>query len=352
MRNLILLSVAMLLLVAGCSEKATNPPLPAPTAPIAGDVPSDVTQILESNTPTDLDLAPAGELNWTGWPPPDWVRNSDVYAVTFLWGSLANVVTPGVPVTDWSGTLSVNGAALVNPRRTIKFEPGQDSLVATDNPAVAGWVSQTSVDFDGICFFVFLRRDVESFAAPWLTFETAPIRLEFQFDKLVKLDAFYDVGQGRALAVHARQIWPQRCPGGFTEGKWIKADNTGTSGTMDGLWRNLLGQPIGYVRGRFYVNENNENVFDGYVTGYMLDYIICEFKGTWWYDDPRMCPLCGSGHGWFRGRYIYSDGNNRGGMMGGEIGDFRAPVLNDLELPFSGIWHDACPWISVNPGNN
>ena len=351
MRNLTSLLAVMLLLFVSCSERATNPPLPEPAPPNAIDVPADVAQILEDNSPADLALAGSDEVNWAGWPPPEWVRNSDVYAVTFVWGSLANVITPGVPVTDWSGKLSVNGVALVHPRRTINFEPRQDSLLTDDEPAVAAWVSQTGVDFDGISFLVFLRRDIVYIVAPWLTFETAPIKLEFQFDKLVNLNAFYDIGQGRALAVHARKIWPGRCPGGFTEGKWTKVDFSGMSGTIDGLWRNRLGEPIGYILGQFYVNDSGERVYEGYVTGYMLDYIICEFKGTWWYDDYRMCPICGSGHGWFRGRYAYADGTNRGGMMFGEIGDFRSPVMDQLEMPFSGIWHDFCVWTPNKPDN-
>jgi hypothetical protein len=334
-----------------CSEKATNPPLPEPASPSAGEVPADVAEILETNSPIDLAEAGSDEVNWANWPPPEWVRNSDVYAVTFVWGSLVNAVTPGVPVTDWSGKLWVNGVALVHPRRTINFERGQDSLLTDDEPALAAWVSQTGVDFDGISFLVFLRRDVVYIVAPWLTFETEPIRLEFQFDKLVNLDAFYDIGQGRAVALHARKIWPGRCPGGFTEGKWIKTDMGGMSGTIDGLWRNQLGEPIGYILGQFYTNDNGERVYDGYVTGYILDYIICEFKGTWWYDDPRMCPTCGSGHGWFRGRYVYAGGSNRGGMMFGEIGDFRAPVIDQLGMPFSGIWHDFCAWTPKKPDN-
>lgn len=351
MRKLTALMSVAVLLALSCSEKTTEP-LPESTIPPASEVPAEVAGILESNTQSGIDLASAGELDPSAWPPPEWIRNSDVYAVTFVWGSLVNAVTPGVPVTDWSGKLFVNGVALVNPRRTINFEPGQDSLVATDNPAMAAWVSETGVDFDGICFLVFLRRDTVYIVAPWLTFETAPITLEFQFEKLVKLDAFYNVGQGRAVAVRARKIWPARCPGGFTEGMWIKADNTGMSGKIDGLWRDYLGQPIGYILGQFYINDNGQRVFDGYVTGYMLDYIICEFKGTWWYDDPRMCPspICGTGHGWFRGHYVYSDGTNRGGMMAAEVGDFQAPVVSGLELPFTGIWQDFCPWTPQNPG--
>jgi len=120
---------------------------------------------------------------------------------------------------------------------------------------------------------------------------------------------------------------------------------------MEGLWLDFLGQPVGRIIGQFYVNDAGQRVFDGYVTGYMLDYIICNFKGIWCYDDPRLCPMpeCGTGHGWFRGYYMYADGTNRGGVMSGEVGDLQTPVVSALELPFAGVWHDFCNVLPPKP---
>ncbi|MEW5796991.1 MAG: hypothetical protein AB1772_11605 [Candidatus Zixiibacteriota bacterium] len=353
MRLLIsLTAAALLLLTLGCSEQSTEPAPTEKAGPIGGETPGEITALLETNTPTNLEMAPAGDPNWVAWPPFDVIKNSDVYAVTFLWGQLTNSVLPGMPVTDWSGRLWVNGVAVVQPRRTINFEPGQDSIVMEDEPAMAAWVSETAVDYDGICFLVFLRRDITYIVAPWLTFSTTPIELRFDFHQLVKLDTFLTLPQGNAVAVHARRIWPDRCPGGFLEGRWIKDDNTGASGRIEGLWLNYRGEPEGIITGQFWTNNDGTREYSGWVSGYMLTVIIAEFKGHWWYDDPRMCPLCGSGHGWFRGNFHFAFGDNRGGAMFGEFGDFNAPDPSSLSMPFMGVWREFCPWTPETPGTN
>lgn len=345
-------STALLLLMLGCGEQTTSPSPADTKGPAAGETPSEIVGLLESNTPATLELAPAGDPNWVAWPPFDLIKNSDVYAVTFVWGQLSPSMLPGMPVTDWSGRLWVNGVAVVQPRRTISFDPGQDSILTENDPAMAAWVSQTSVDFDGISFLVFVRRDITYIIAPTLHFETAPIQLEFNFGQVAKLDSFFVLPQGNALAVHTRQIWPARCPGGFTEGKWIKADNTGSNGRIEGLWLNYRGEPEGHIVGTFWTNSDGTREYSGSVSGYYLTYVIAEFKGQWWYDDPRMCPLpwCGTGHGWFRGQFAYADGSNRGGMMFGEFGDLLAPVADPLVMQFTGVWQRSCPWTPENSG--
>jgi hypothetical protein len=353
MRLLLSLSVtALLLLLLGCSEQTTSPAPTENVGPTGGETPSEIMGLLETNTPATLEMAPAGDPNWVAWPPFDLIKNSDVYAVTFLWGQLTNSVIPGMPVTDWSGRLWVNGVAMVQPRRTINFEPGQDSILIEDVPSEAAWVSETSVDFDGISFMVFLRRDITYIVAPWLTFSTTPIELRFDFGQLIKLDTFLVLPQGNAVAVHARQIWPNRCPGGFLEGRWIKDDNSGATGRLEGLWLNYRSEPEGIITGQFWTNGDGTREYSGWVSGYFLTVIIAEFKGHWWFDDPRMCPLCGAGHGWFRGSFVYANGTNRGGSMVGEFGDFNSPSLTSLEMPFIGLWREFCPWTEVNTGTN
>ena len=354
MRYLLSISVAaLLLLIMGCGEQTTSPSPTDTKSPGTGDTPSEIVGLLESNTPESFEMTSTGEPNWVAWPPYDLIKNSDVYAVTFVWGQLSPSMLPGMPVTDWSGRLWVNGVAVVQPRRTIHFDPGQDSILTEDDPAMAAWVSQTSVDFDGISFLVFVRRDIVYIMAPTLHFETPPIKLEFGFGQVAKLDSFYVLPQGNALAVHARQIWPARCPGGFMEGKWIKADNTGSSGRIEGLWLNHCGEPQGYIVGTFWTNSDGTREYSGAVSGYYLTYMIAEFKGRWVYDDPRLCPLpwCGTSHGWFSGRFIYSNGTGLGGVMAGEFGDLLSPAVDPLALQFTGVWQSACPWPTENRGS-
>ena len=351
MRTLFLfVAAAVLLLAIGCSDKAGAPAPTASATPTTSETPGNVMALLESNTPSELKSVPATPENWTAWPPFDVVKNSDVYAVTILWGQLSPSVPPGMPVTNWSGKLWVNGVSVVQARRTINFESGQDSLVATSDPASVAWVSQTSVDFDGISFLIFLRRDIVYIMAPTLHFETVPFSEEFNFGELIKLDKFYVLPQGNAVAIHARQIWPERCPGGFMEGRWIKTDVSGNSGRIEGVWLSYRGEPVGTITGVFWTNEDGTRQYSGSVSGYFLTYVMAEFKGSWWYDDPRMCPVCGAGHGWFRGSFTYADGSNKGGFMLAEFGDFLSPVASALELPFLGVWRESCNWTPENAG--
>jgi len=345
MRTLVPLTMAGLLLVAvGCSEKPTSPEPLRSVEPIIGEMPAEVLDLLETNTPADLDPAPAGGGNWLAWPSSDLTENCDVYAVTFLWGQFFGEPSTDIAPTDWSGRLSINAVGVVHPRMTIDFEPGQDNLVPTGTPTVSAWVSYTANDFDGISFLVFLKQDITYVVAPTLSFETAPISLEFDFGELVSYNAFYMLEGGNALAVHSRKIWPPRCPGGFMEGTWIKEDNTGSQGRFEGLWLNYRGEPEGIMYGEFWTNNDGSREFDGWVTGYVLTYIIAEFKGTWWYDDPSLCMTCGQGHGWFRGHFVYANGTNRGGWLAAEIGLFHAPSVDQLQLPYRGVWHQFCPW--------
>jgi hypothetical protein len=345
MRTLLSLTIgAVLLLALGCSDQSSSPVPTAVTTLTEGETPAAVTTLLESNTPDAFETAPTEGESWTAWPPYEVIKNSDVYAVTILWGQLQNAITPGMPVTDWSGRLWVNGVSVVQARRTIDFEPGEDSLLTEGDTSAVMWVSQTAVDFDGISFLIFLRRDIIYITAPTLHFETTPLTLDFTFGELAKLDKFYLLSSGNAAAIHARQIWPNRCTGGFMEGKWIKDDNTGSTGRITGVWLAYNGEPASVIAGSFWTNADGTREYSGYISGYFLTVVIAEFKGKWWYDDPRMCALCGMGHGWFRGTFKYANNSNNWGFMTGEFGDYLSPEVSALELPYVGVWSNFCDW--------
>jgi hypothetical protein len=362
MRTLISTLIALsLLALLSCSDKTTSP---EPTAPpqetqiLVGELPADVQEIVTANTPEELNLAPENPQDWPNWPTwPDWLdrdylANCEVYAVTFLWGDFLGGITPTPTVTDWSGTLSVNGVAVVHPRMTIDFESGEDYMVEEDIPSLAQWVSLTSMDFDGISFLVFNRTDVVYFTAPMLTFATEPISVSFNFEELEKLTKLYMIDNGRALVVHSRKIWPPRCPGGFLEGAWIKEDNAGASGRIEAVWMNAVGEPEGLLTGQFVTNNDGSRTLSGWVSGYITDQIIAEFKGTWWYDDPSMCITCGSGHGWYRGTFVYANGTNQGGTICGEFGRIAATDPTELSLPLRGVWQNFCPFVFEGRGSD
>ncbi|UCD94775.1 MAG: hypothetical protein JSU69_01610, partial [Candidatus Zixiibacteriota bacterium] len=190
-----------------------------------------------------------------------------------------------------------------------------------------------------------------SLAPPTLKFETIPITLQFRFHQLVKLDAFYQIPGVGGVAVHARRIWQNACPGGLIEGRWLKDGSWVTSGRFDGWWMDHTGNRIGYLNGTYW-KDNNARIGElrGEVSGLITDEVIAELKGFWYYDDYRLCPMCGAGHGVFYGTFVYLSDNKRGRFIG-EFGDYSFPP-NDIEMPMHGIWYFECPWtVTSGPSN-
>ena len=347
---LVLLGIIVFALV-GCGDQPTRPQ-PSFMTPQAQVVPTDVQKVLdrctlsEEGLTSDPSLAAINPLSPATGPDTSY----DVYAVTILWGTLLNAGTPPIPPTDWTGRLWVNGVARVDVRYTIAFEPGQDSLAPPDMPSAAAWVSQTTADFDGICALVFLKRGITYITPPMLTFETNPFTVSLPFEKLEKLAAFYRVDNINGVAIMARKVSYNACPGGLIKGEWVKEDVAGSKGTFNGIWVDRWGNPVGVMAGRFWTNEDGYGEFAGYLSGVMLTVIIAEFKGTWQYDDHRMCPICGSGHGRFLGSFRYMN-ENVSGEMRGEFGDFSLPV-DQLKMPLIGVWRRNCPYTDITDDNS
>jgi hypothetical protein len=101
----------------------------------------------------------------------------------------------------------------------------------------------------------------------------------------------------------------------------------------------------GYFNGEFWINDDGTREFSGHVSGYYTDQVIAEFNGRWFYDDFRMCPMCGAGHGGFLGRFEMVDGQGRGRIRG-VFGDYTDPP-EKLALPLKGIWQTSCGFITV-----
>lgn len=267
-------------------------------------------------------------------------ENYDVYAVTLLWGSLANTTpTPG-PTVDWSGGASINGVATIDVTHTIKFEPGQDSLVSTDNPASIAWVSQTSGDLDGLNLLIYVDKNIVYITAPVLTIATAAITRSFPVGELADLDAYYLVSNTAAFAIHARKVYSSSCATGALTGECIRADINGQSGTFHAAWWESNNDPFGYLAGNFWTANDGSRIFEGWVSQGATAMVVYYVYGTWYYDDPTMCPICGSRRGGFVG--FYADSNNRlKGFVKGHFGDLSLdPAENHLAL--SGYWREFC----------
>ncbi|MEW6050374.1 MAG: hypothetical protein AB1644_04850 [Candidatus Zixiibacteriota bacterium] len=338
----VLLLATLLLCVAGC-----NSDQPAPVATQNDNsntvrLPAEIQSQLDKLTPTEADL----ESDFTSLPsvqvpPPVFDTSFDVYAVGILWGHLANRPLNGTTTTDWSGSLWVNGVAVVTIPLTLGFEPNQDSLLPQTIPSQAAWVSYTTGDFDGIAALVFLKRGIVYITPPVLTFETPPFTKQFTFEQLRRLNVVYQVDSVNSVAIQARKLWPFPCPQGIMRGEWVKNNISGDSGHFGGLWLEQTNTPAGVYSGVFWTTSDGRRLFEGWVSGYMTDQIIAYLRGTWYYDDPTMCPLCGSGHGRYSGYFKYVN-STRGGTIDGEVG--WAPSIEQLNLPMVGVWKQFCPF--------
>jgi len=264
----------------------------------------------------------------------------DIYLVTFLWGRLIQMGPPANVTTDWCGSLSVNGPSIVEAIIPIDFEHGEDSLVPDDQSSADYWASLTANDFDGLVFLVLFDKITPTFAPQVLTFQTSPITLQFDFDQLIHLYAFYQVDLVNSVAVYARKIRLHHCREGSMEGQWHKSDSSDFTGTFQGLWFEHDGDTLGIMSGHFWKTNEGAQLLEGWVSGLYTDQVIAELHGIWYFDDYRMCPMCGTGHGQFRGRFQMLESEEHGYFLG-EFGDYSLPP-NDRIMPLHGRWHLSC----------
>ena len=78
------------------------------------------------------------------------------------------------------------------------------------------------------------------------------------------------------------------------------------------------------MNGRFWTNEDGRRVLEGSVSAYHTDEVMFHLRGSWLYDDMRMCPMCGVGHGVFHGK-IFRTNDRAIGEFHGEFGDWSLP---------------------------
>lgn len=338
MRKIFLLFAVMLAAVLwSCSEQASAPENEQQDAPMPAQV---ATMLSRFAVPVGIEVSDPEMQAHTGMqpdsPPYD---NYDVYAITILWGSLLNTGTPGAAPVDWSGTLSVNGVVTFDLLHTISFENNQDHLIPTNNPAMVAWTSFTANDFDGLNCLVYVDKDIVYITAPELTFATTPFTISYNLEELANLSEFHIVGDQHGFAINARKIYSSSCPSGMIVGEWVRDDNAGASGTFNGQWLNPDGSVFGFLAGTFATSNTGARTFEGVVSPGALTVVWYYVYGTWMYDDPTMCPICGSGHGYFAG--FYTDHNNSfKGTLKGEFG--YAADAADNHLPLTGKWVEFC----------
>ena len=338
--------VCLILTIYGCGQQSTSPVV-TKTEPVAQEMPAEVEKVLDLYS-----FDNQNDKKGMAFPLPFDIINGDtdgewdVYAVTFLWGQFFGIPTNVAVQTDWTGDLSVNGVADIKVFHKIDFEDGQDYLIDNNEPAISEWVSITHGDFDGLSFIVLVKKNITYFAPLYLAFNTEPFQLKIPIEKLILFKGFYLADNSNGVAVFARKIWHNHCPSGLMKGKWIKEDNAGQNGRFEGLWLETnLSEPAGIFVGQFWTDDDGNRWLEGSVSGYITDQVIAHLKGQWYYDDPSLCPVCGSGHGKFNGRFEFMD-RDGWGYFGGTFG--WGTTVDALVLPLEGTWKKRCPTISSN----
>jgi len=343
MKTLHLVTLAVLagLLILGCSDSADNPVEPGSNAVEQKQAPREVVELVKQYS-TGETLPPDVSLtNRSEFPPDPSDTSYDVYAVTFIWGTIHNSALHSTAPTDWTGEISTNAAAFLDPIYTIDFEPGEDTLYPRNAPVGANWQSFTLNDFDGLSFLLYHERGVVYIAPPKLLFDTQPIRLELSLHELEDFFAFYMVDGSNALAVRARLIPRSDCRKGLFAGEWVKDSTDRRQGHFSAVWFESNFQPSGYLSGTFWMNDDGRGGFAGSLSGYVTDEVIATVSGTWFFDDPSMCPACGEGRGRLEGEFTMLDGSGTGSMEGvfGAIGI----DMFETDLALTGQWRLNCP---------
>jgi hypothetical protein len=131
-----------------------------------------------------------------------------------------------------------------------------------------------------------------------------------------------------------------RCPHGFFEGKWVQDTANVDQGHFLGRWTDRTGATTGILSGRFWTTDDGQRLYEGNVSGVVTDQIIALVHGVWYYDDARLCPVCGQGHGVLHGRVKFVE-SDRHGVMRGVFGDYELSPF-ERTLPMKGAWTLRC----------
>lgn len=239
--------------------------------------------------------------------PADYVDLS----VTLLWGKLRPDPAQ-TDITDWSGGLAVQGAAIARVR-PIRFE-GRDALSPRSDRGHVGWRSHTKPHHDGISVLLRVPREAPVNGPRTLAIRTAEYSTEIPIAELAHLDRVVDVGDNQ-VAIHAFLVRPDDCGSGRLRGHWAEPGARGV-GRFLGRWISNDGSLRGHVRGIYGERSTGEKVFFGKVIDRQGRFIgrlagrydAGEFGGRWM--------VRGGEHGAVGGRYQAGQNGQGGAFMG------------------------------------
>jgi len=202
-------------------------------------------------------------------PAVDSIENDDstaVYCFRMIWGNLQD--DSGITEsTDWSGSLSLSRGAIVV-THTIRFEPLQDYIMPRYDdsgnfvPETLGWVSKTSVGFDGIAARLIIPPSVTDDTVI-VTYGSAQLTISFPITVLDDLDTLINISLGNAISFQANRCesGPDIRSRGHVIGRWGQDENG--QGVFYGRWMTTRGLVVGAVKGEWGVDSTGAQIFVG-----------------------------------------------------------------------------------------
>jgi len=245
-------------------------------------------------------------------------------AVTLLWGKLRPDPAE-TEVTDWTGGLAVEGAAIARVR-PIRFE-ARDAISPRSDRGHVAWVSHTGPHHDGIAVLLRVPREAPEDARRALALRTRAFSVTIPLADLAHMNRVVDVGDNQ-VAIHAFIVRPEDCASGFLRGHWAAPDSDGR-GRFLGRWISEDGSLRGHVRGLYGERTSGEQVFFGKVIDRQGRFI------------GRLAGRYEAGE--FHGRWVA-----RGGAEGGVAGRY-ARGANGQGGTFVGRWAERCEGPSTMP---
>lgn len=329
----ILLAVALSLLMTGCGSENTSPEklddeefgglMPTDENPAFGD--GELLTLFPEDPPYQDPL-----INHPDIRNAERYGGSRHYLVRVLWGNLETPIAASegksdCPVTNWSGSIEVEGGVLCV-ARLLRFEGGDTVVPYRKSAREFSWTSYTSQDVDGIIFRVIDTPDPKYVKySNTLRFETKLYQVEIPFSELADYSDFVFIDECNKISIIATAIHPSRCSGGFLEGLWTAESDT--SGYFKGVWIADDGTISGHLRGKYDLANGKRVLYGKWIDdsgkfGGLL-------KGTWtplpedlpgpdglfegiWVDSTYTVAGSFKGHycfcesseqGWFHGRW-------------------------------------------------
>lgn len=228
----------------------------------------------------------------------------NAYFIRITWG-LLEFDSTATNFVNWDGSATITRGTLGVMKR-ILFEPNDRIILPRPDRKTVGWISKTSVHFDGIVLVIIDRdtTDVEG----QLTITMPMYSRTFSYSELDSMDIMETVtAEGHQVSIQAfnKQVMP--FGSGFLEGRWIKTRDDG--GIFQGRWINSIGTRAGHLRGIWGIDRAGKKVFFGkYITlngqfGGLL-------AGNWGYADNNET------RGWLAGRWINRELTTVGELKG------------------------------------